>query len=585
MKIKILILLNIILNIGFLYSCEGIAGLSQSTSEQRNAIAVEEQTCNICYEQSSLLKPFIQLACSTKETAHLFHTGCILQWEKQQNSPKNCPMCRTQLSMRDIRNAKQLEKEAQQYLTIQLLRKKPTMFFQHRDDQGNSLLHMAAREGEHIIVKFLIEANVIDVNTLNNKQQTPLHLAVVEKKPENYTIVQMFINAHANLIAKDFQGNTPLHYVTLMRGSLVSAKLLIDANPLVVNQQNLQGYTPLYLAAAAKNQDIVAALLDAHADVMLIGENKETAWHIAFKRGYAAIEQLLRPLNPIFEKIARQQASHQLLKIAQNKIDNLEEEKRSIDSILPLLEEGADPYFLDKDGLNTLHKLAIAGHGGIFNAFKDTPNADFNVQDTCGNTPLHHAVTHKQDYTVLTLLQLGANAESKNSVGNTALHLAAKHGFTQILEILLNKTFIDPDLRNDSNQTALHFAVLHNQVACIKLLLEYRADPQLTDAAGLSPLLLAKRLGHKNTEAALQEALRNNNPSPVSVTFISKIKPTPLKAKRSMPRQELSLQEKQRLDRIKNRQRYLNDSMKQTTKSYHKDTISSLAARLQRTTL
>ena len=52
----------------------------------------EVPDCSVCLcSLDSCKSPITRLPCSDK---HAFHTRCILQWEKRQNTP-SCPLCRT----------------------------------------------------------------------------------------------------------------------------------------------------------------------------------------------------------------------------------------------------------------------------------------------------------------------------------------------------------------------------------------------------------------------------------------------------------------------------------------------------------
>tara|TARA_B100000035_G_C20921782_1_gene518825 strand:+ start:161 stop:865 length:705 start_codon:yes stop_codon:yes gene_type:complete len=57
-------------------------------------------------------------------------------------------------------------------------------------------------------------------------------------------------------------------------------------------------------------------------------------------------------------------------------------------------------------------------------------------------------------------------------------------------------------------ETALHYAALHNQVDVIKFLLSLGADPNLFDARGHTPLIVAAQVGHMEAVKALLASRR-----------------------------------------------------------------------------
>merc|ERR1711957_1134669 len=76
-----------------------------------------------------------------------------------------------------------------------------------------------------------------------------------------------------------------------------------------------------------------------------------------------------------------------------------------------------------------------------------TAEADVDVKASEGITPLHVAVLNDRHAAIAMLLQARADATIQNLTGDTALHLAAKHGFLQCTELLL-KCPGCTDLRN-----------------------------------------------------------------------------------------------------------------------------------------
>ena len=61
-------------------------------------------------------------------------------------------------------------------------------------------------------------------------------------------------------------------------------------------------------------------------------------------------------------------------------------------------------------------------------------------------------------------------------------------------------------LNGRHGSTALHVAVAAGEPACVAALLEAKADPEQSDSAGRSPLLLATELGRKECALAMLSA-------------------------------------------------------------------------------
>ena len=102
-----------------------------------------------------------------------------------------------------------------------------------------------------------------------------------------------------------------------------------------------------------------------------------------------------------------------------------------------LLGRGADPRLADYEGTTPLHKAvrthqislisSLAAHGSMVNA-----------PDINGRTPLHDALPGNPSVEIVSLLiSLGANAQSADHEGTTALHSAGLHGDRQITQSLI----------------------------------------------------------------------------------------------------------------------------------------------------
>jgi len=106
------------------------------------------------------------------------------------------------------------------------------------------------------------------------------------------------------------------------------------------------------------------------------------------------------------------------------------------------------------------------------------------------------AVRHNVPNCVKLLLENGGDYCAENIDKISPVHLAAKYGRLDILELLLER-IKDPsnskninDFLDSWKQSPLHYAVLQNQYSCAEKLLK-EGCKQLADAIGMTPLLSA----------------------------------------------------------------------------------------------
>ena len=81
------------------------------------------------------------------------------------------------------------------------------------------------------------------------------------------------------------------------------------------------------------------------------------------------------------------------------------------------------------------------------------------------------------------------NVNHKDSVGQTALHMAADHGATSVMEYLLEKYkgIINANAADNDGISVLQTAVIAGQINACRLLLKHGADPDQPDDDGDTP--------------------------------------------------------------------------------------------------
>lgn len=125
--------------------------------------------------------------------------------------------------------------------------------------------------------------------------------------------------------------------------------------------------------------------------------------------------------------------------------------------------------------------------GGKATEALDKPgNTIVNTRDSdTGDTALH-IVTKRSDLTWMGfLIGKGANANAKDSAGNTPLIIATISRFAEGVD-LLTKIKVQVDIQNRLGETALLKAVQNRDVTSAKMLLEAGANPDISDSSGIS---------------------------------------------------------------------------------------------------
>ena len=142
----------------------------------------------------------------------------------------------------------------------------------------------------------------------------------------------------------------------------------------------------------------------------------------------------------------------------------------SSDAILSLTSAQAPVQATDKDGLTALHCAASRGNHDCVDTLVGLCNAEVDVPDHNGSTPLFYGVTLGHAETVSTLLRIGANPNKQDRKGRTPAHFGATKGQLEALKILqANKADLWlPNIRGD---LTLHEAVHSGRKDLVRWLL------------------------------------------------------------------------------------------------------------------
>lgn len=123
-----------------------------------------------------------------------------------------------------------------------------------------------------------------------------------------------------------------------------------------------------------------------------------------------------------------------------------------------------------------------------------THGAEVNAVDRQGMTPLARCAMVGAIQSALWLLQRGADADMQDMHGRTALHIASKHGCTELTALLA--TFTDVN-------TVTNVCVSQCDIKCVQ---------QTGQQTGWTSLHYACKYRHPEAAAALVEAGANVNP-------------------------------------------------------------------------
>uniref|UniRef100_A0A8C3JC83 Ankyrin repeat domain 27 n=1 Tax=Calidris pygmaea TaxID=425635 RepID=A0A8C3JC83_9CHAR len=348
-----------------------------------------------------------------------------------------------------------------------------------RDDRGYTPLHIAAICGQTSLVDLLVAKGAI-VNATDYHGSTPLHLAC-QKGYQNVTLLLLHYKATTD--AQDNNGNTPLHLAcTYGHEDCVKALVYYDVHSCRLDIGNEKGDTPLHIAARWGYQGIIEVLLQNGANPEIQNRMKETSLqcalnskilslmelnYLTFERGQSASESPLRSPQHSTETFSRGSSVSSLSSASAD--IRQEEVKNSYKEVEKLLRAVADGDLEMKFARISANGLGV------------------NVSNQDGFTPLHVAALHGHSELVSLLLKHGASISAKDAKQAVPLHLACQKGHLQVVKCLMDYN-AKQNKKDIYGNTPLIYACLNGQYETTALLLQRGASVNLSNAKGNTAL-------------------------------------------------------------------------------------------------
>ena len=272
------------------------------------------------------------------------------------------------------------------------------------DKKGRTPLHLAALKGHAQCVAVLLSQGA-NANAIDSQRLTPLlTVSLHSRHPEQ--VVRLLLQYQADLNVTDVQGNTPLH-VAAMRGLEGTVKELLNAGA-QHDVGNIWGTTPLI--SAIHGFDLSEP--DSETEV-----GTEAVAHLLIESGVAAEFSLRGGYW-----------GHALNAAVAARMDL---------AVEAMVRKGAKLTQPDREGRTAIHIAAYAGV--LYTQLSMVNHHRFGGQDKQGRNILHYAVSHKDNFaTVNRILSANPNFNTPDFDGWLPLHWACKGGSRRMVSLLLD---------------------------------------------------------------------------------------------------------------------------------------------------
>lgn len=392
-------------------------------------------------------------------------------------------------------------------------------------------LHFVARHCSADVVRNFIERG-FDVNQISDEGYAPIHYATLSGNAENIEVLAEK-GADLNFV---FSGNevTPLHIASSVTKNIDNVKVLLElgANPQI---HSFGGYASFHMPCFFENEDEGLDMLKAFAGRIDVDDRTDnegkTAFQIAVDRRSFKIAHFFIELGADIN--AKDNAGRSTLCNVVMKDDNdnikvvkfllengadfsdvfdgekiIVECKNNKDEITEMLSVFSNPKNLTREGKSLLQLLIEEGNIKNLLSFIKNKNLDINSLNAKSQTALHIAIKEKKFDIFLALIELGADVEVLDSVGNNLLHYAVNSGDYRFVSKLLSLNKSDINAVNKLGLTPLNFAASKSKIIIANALLEKGANPNICDNFSESPL-------HK--------AMKNKNKSPMAIYLVENL--------------------------------------------------------------
>ena len=364
--------------------------------------------------------------------------------------PESMSSVRSKNLTKDARGSRSLkpllENESREAVERSAAARSSSLDIDASDQEGFPWIVKAARDGDEAMLQKLLNSNA-DVKAVH--AVTKRHALSEASFHGHEKLVDLLIREGAPLEHPDAESCTALHHAC-RRGELAIAKKLI-ANNAAIDAPGPDQQTPLHLAISVPHQNIVMLLLQRKANVHARDVYQRTALHLSALQGNLTM------------------CTH-------------------------LLESGAQIDHREHQSRTALQLACEKGHYELVEMMLD--HAKLKPKDLTFHTAFFTAVEHGHVRIAESFFQRGLKLKHFKEDSHKPATLAAKNGSIDMLELMMKHKCNIRD-KDSTSWSALHHAAHHgNSQVVERLLINKDFSGKGTTAKKETPLMLAVRGGH-----------------------------------------------------------------------------------------
>lgn len=316
---------------------------------------------------------------------------------------------------------------------------------------------------------------------LNNELQLLKRIVTQHKIDLNAKFVEVRKKNHADLC--------PIH-LAAYRGYTYMLQYLIESKCDVNKTTATLRRTALHFAVLRHKLACMLLLIRAGAKIDAKDTFSNSPCHYAADDGYCQILDRLirRGVNVNTQDIT---SKTPLMKAVRN---------NKTDAVIRLIRANCNMNITDRNYDMALHYASRNGCADVIDILISA-GSFIDVQNYWGRTPLMEAVCYNHKEAVARLLKAHCDLNRREfKTGDTALHIAIKRNYTDVVELLL-KAGSRHDIYNHQSETAAYDAVVSNKIEIIRLMVVHNCDLEqpgkyFTNGVYKSLFQIASERGH-----------------------------------------------------------------------------------------
>lgn len=338
--------------------------------------------------------------------------------------------------------------------------------FRLRNIKDQRVLHLATEYNCLAVVQKLMEDKRVNTNSQDKDGNTPLHIAA---RNNNYQISKLLLENRADIDASNKNSTVPIHEAAA-GGSREVLELLMEEGA-DINHKELSGYNCLHKAAEHGHPDLVRFLLKNGAKHEEVSSYWATPLHFAAKNGHLDVVKVLvenkvdinydEYTNPPLFQAAENDHVEIVKYLIQNGADtghrsstvfHTAARSNALKTMKYFLDQGLDINFKSPDDRTLLSEAEKSQKLDVFK-FLLSKGVDVNIVDRDGQNILLSTIRYCCDTRLHTLLRyllpakMNLNAQDKD--GKTILDYSIeeeKHLSTLLLFGLKSKAKLTPKI-------------------------------------------------------------------------------------------------------------------------------------------